>query len=510
MENILLEMKGITKYIFDAYGNALRHATVKILDKVDFDLRAGEVHILVGENGAGKSTLMKVLGGIIPADEGEILLDGKPVRPRGARAAQELGIGFIHQELNLCNNLSVADNIFMGRELRRGRFRDVKRMRLEAKRMLDELGVEIDPATLVRNLSTAQQQIVEIVKVLSCACRIIIMDEPTSSLTKKEIDILFKLIHRLRSQGVAIIYISHRIEEFSEVGDRLSVLRDGQYIGTLEREQFDIDRIVGMMVGRTLGGMYRNRHAPGTDVALEVKNLRLEPGTAPISMHVRAGEIVGMGGLVGAGRTELAKSIFGYRKSFGGEVFYLGKRVRRRDPAAFVRKGLIYLTEDRKDEGLILDMGVAENITLSSLFKLFRRLFLIRKRERAVATDMARKLNVVCKSVEQLTRTLSGGNQQKVVLGKCLATEPKVLILDEPTRGIDVGAKAEIYRMIDEIALGGVAVMMISSDMPELIGMSDRIYVMKDGAIAAEITEKAEMQQERILEYTIGRQETYA
>ncbi len=511
MKEMVLEMKGITKYIFDAYGHALRGTTVKILDKVDFNLNKGEVHILVGENGGATPALITVLGGIIPPDEGEILLDGKAVRPRGPKAAQELGIGFIHQELNLCDNLTVADNIFIGRELRREkgpfkRFRDSRRMRVEAGRMLEELGVDIDPGKLVRDLSTAQQQIVEIVKVLSCSSRIIIMDEPTSSLTKKEIDILFHLIHKLRAQGVAIIYISHRLEEFEQIGDRLSVLRDGKYIGTLAREQFDTCRIVDMMVGRELGDLYKNHHVPGKEVALEVKNLRLEPQTAPISMHVRAGEIVGMGGLVGAGRTELAKSIFGYRPSYGGEIYYLGERVRRPDPADFVRRGLIYLTEDRKAEGLILDMGIAENISLSSLFKLFRRFFMFGGREKAMADDMARRLNVMCKSIDQRTRTLSGGNQQKVVLGKCLATEPKVLILDEPTRGIDVGAKKEIYRMIDDIAASGVAVMMISSDMPELIGMSDRIYVMKDGKIAAEITEKEDMRQESILEYTIGKE----
>ena len=506
MSEKLLQMKGITKYIFDSYGVALRHTTVKILDKVDFDLDKGEVHILVGENGAGKSTLMKVLGGLIPPDEGEMLLDGKPIRPKGPRDAQALGIGFIHQELNLCENLTVTDNIFMGRELKKGCVKDKRAMRAEAKRLLSEMGIDLSPDVLVKELSTAQQQIVEIAKVLSHDCRIIIMDEPTSSLTKKEIDILFTLIHRLRAQGVSIIYISHRLEEFEQVGDRLSVLRDGQYIGTLEKKDFQVDRIVSMMVGRKLGDLYQNKHVPGSDVVLEVKHLRLEPQTAPISMRVRAGEIVGLGGLVGAGRTELAKSIFGYRKSFGGEVWYRGRKLPRLDPTPLVRQGIVYLTEDRKSEGLILDMGITENISLASLYRMFKRLILFGSRERALASEMASKLNVACNSIEQLTRTLSGGNQQKVVLGKCLATQPRLLILDEPTRGIDVGAKLEIYHLIDQIASSGVAVLMISSDMPELIGMSDRIYVMKDGAIAAEITEKADMKQETILSYTIGRQ----
>ena len=504
MNKTILEMKGITKYIFDAYGNALRNATVKILNGVNFDLREGEVHILVGENGAGKSTLMKILGGILPPDEGEILLDGKPVAPRNAREAMEMGIGFIHQELNLCNNLSVAQNIFIGRE-KRGRFLMNNRgMVKEARKLLRELGIDIDPTLQVAKLSTAQQQVVEIVKVLSYNCRIIIMDEPTSSLTKKEIDFLFGLIHKLRSEGVSIIYISHRTEEFEQVGDRLSVLRDGQYIGTLEREEFEIDRIVNMMVGRKLGEMYENKHVPGKELALEVKGMRLEEQTAPIDIKIHAGEIVGMGGLVGAGRTELAKSIYGVRKSFGGEVYYYGKRYATLDPQKWLRDGLIYLTEDRKDEGLILDMGIPENITLANLWRMFKSGVIRPRDEYALSDQMVRELNIMCKNPTQPVKTLSGGNQQKVVLGKCLVTKPRVLILDEPTRGIDVGAKREIYHIIDQIASEGVAVMMISSDMPELIGMSDRIYVMKDGAVVAEIADKADMQQEKILSYTIG------
>ncbi|MDO4547769.1 MAG: sugar ABC transporter ATP-binding protein [Clostridia bacterium] len=499
----ILEMRGITKYIFDSYGIALRNTTVKILDRVNFDLRKGEVHILVGENGAGKSTLMKVLGGIIPPDEGEMLLDGANIRPRNAREAQNLGIGFIHQELNLCGNLSVCDNIYMGREIKKGVFRDKKAMLEKSRALLTQLGIDISPSTLVRDLSTAQQQIVEIAKVLSYDCRVIIMDEPTSSLTKKEIDILFRLIHRLKADGVSIIYISHRLEEFDIIGDRLSVLRDGAYIGTLEREEFSVDKIVRMMVGRQLGQMYQNTHVPGKQTVLEVKDLRLEAHTSPISINVKAGEIVGMGGLVGAGRTELAKSIIGYRKSFGGEITYLGKAVHHPDPASLIKDGLIYLTEDRKTEGLILDMGIDENLTLASLKLLYKRFFMFGGAEDELARDMVKKLNIVCNSYNQKARTLSGGNQQKVVLGKCLAAKPQMLILDEPTRGIDVGAKTEIYHMMDEIAKSGVAIMMISSDMPELIGMSDRIYVMRDGAVAAEITERERMTQEIILEYTI-------
>jgi ribose transport system ATP-binding protein len=500
----LLEMRMISKYIYDSYGMPLRNTTVKILDQVNFDLEKGEVHILVGENGAGKSTLMRILGGEIPPDEGEILINGSQAIIRGPRSAQELGIGFIHQELNLCDNLTIAENIFIGKEMK-GRFMIKKKeMKAQAQILLDEMGIGIDSATLVKNLSTAQKQIVEIAKVLSYNCRIIIMDEPTSSLTQKEIAVLFRLIHQLRGNGISIIYISHRLEEFENVGDRLSVLRDGRYIGTIAKEKFDTDTIVGMMVGRKLGMMYQNAHVPSGRPVLEVKNLQLEPGSAPITLHVNAGEVVGLGGLVGAGRTELAKSIFGYRKSYHGEIRYMGEKLSKAGPDTLVRKGMIYLTEDRKAEGLILEMNVSQNISLASLFRMFKAGLIAGGRENDLAEKAVNELSISCSAVTQLTNTLSGGNQQKVVMSKCMATEPRLLILDEPTRGIDVGAKAEIYRMIDHIATQGVAVLMISSDMPELIGMSDRIYVMRQGAIVGEITSKEEMLQENILSYTIG------
>jgi ribose transport system ATP-binding protein len=500
----LLEMRSITKYIFDAYGLPLRNATVRILDNVNFDLEKGEVHILVGENGAGKSTLMRILGGEIPPDDGEILIEGEKVQILGPRSAQALGIGFIHQELNLCDNLTIAENIFIGKEIKKGMLKDKKAMEKKAQVLLDEMGIDVRADTLVRHLSTAQMQIVEIAKVLSSQCRIIIMDEPTSSLTQKEINILFRLINGLREKGIAIIYISHRLEEFEQVGDRLSVLRDGRYIGTIFREEFQTDTIVSMMVGRKLDSMYHNIHVPGNEPVLKVEGLQLEPDSAPIDLHVNKGEIVGLGGLVGAGRTELAKSIFGYRRSFNGKIWYQGTRVRKIAPEVLVRHGMIYLTEDRKAEGLILDMNITHNITLASLFKLFKSGFIRGEKERELAHRSVDELSISCNSINQLANTLSGGNQQKVVLGKCMATEPCLLILDEPTRGIDVGAKAEIYRMIDDIASQGVAILMISSDMPELIGMSDRIYVMCRGAVVAEIIRKEDMLQENILSHAIG------
>lgn len=505
MSSNLLDMKGITKYIFDSYGKAIRNTNVKILDNVDFNLKEGEVHVLVGENGAGKSTLMRILGGAIPPDIGEMIINGERVTLKNPKNARELGVGFIHQELNLCSNLTVAENIFLGREITKNGIKDKKQMREKSKELLQSLGFDIEPKTLVRNLSTAQQQIIEIVKVMSFKSKIVIMDEPTASLTKKEIEILFDLIRKMKSEGVSIIYISHRFEEIIEIGDRVSVLRDGKYIGTVDIADFDYDEIIKMMVGRSLGKMYDCTHQTSSEVVLELKDLKIADNTLPININVKKGEIVGVGGLVGSGRTELAKSIFGSRDFPSGEIYYTGQKINKPKPHNLIKQGIMYLTEDRKDEGLILPMSIKENISLASLSDLFKKCFITKKPEKKLADEMVGKLNVISKSIMQMVNTLSGGNQQKVVLAKCLAVQPKLLILDEPTRGIDVNAKKEIYKIIDSIAAEGVAVLMISSELPELIGMSDRIYVMKNGAIAGEITDKKEMIQEKILELTIGK-----
>jgi ABC-type sugar transport system ATPase subunit len=503
MKKTILEMQGITKFIFDSFGHALRGSTVRILDAVDFNVKEAEVHVLIGENGAGKSTLMKVLGGIIPPDAGTMRLDGKEVFFSGPRESLRHGIGFIHQELNLCLNLDVAENIFLGREMG-GLFIRKKDMYVHSSAMLKKLGFDIDPHTLVRDLSTAQQQIVEIVKVLSYDCRIIIMDEPTASLTSNEIDKLFEIIRDLQKRGISIIYISHRFEELKEIGDRISVLRDGKFIGTVDIADFDYDKIINMMVGRKLGAMFQSRHVPGTDPVLRIENLKITGHTEPINLHVNKGEVVGLSGLVGSGRTELAKSIFGSRSYHSGKIIYNNVEIENEHPAKLISKGLVYLSEDRKLEGLVLDMSIASNITLASLPRLYPNTRIKRSKEREVATDSIRSLNIVSNSMDQLCNTLSGGNQQKVVLAKWLLTAPQVLILDEPTRGIDVNAKSEIYRIIDRLAGEGVGILMISSELPEIIGMSDRIYVMRNGTISAEIVDKKDFEQEKILSYTLG------
>jgi ABC-type sugar transport system ATPase subunit len=498
----ILEMEHITKYIFDAYGKPIRGADVKILHDVHFDVREGEVHILVGENGAGKSTLMKILGGIIPADEGTVRLFGEKVHFTNPRQAREAGIGFIHQELNLCLNLSVAENLFLGSELG-GVFSDKRQMSQKTREMLMKLGFDINPQTIVRNLSTAQQQIVEIVKALSYDSRLIIMDEPTASLTQAEIDHLFSIIRGLRAQGISIIYISHRFEELHEIGDRLTVLRDGGYVGTISMDDFDYDRVINMMVGRVLSQMYTCAHRPGEKTVLRVRDLKIAPNTQPINIEVKSGEVVGVGGLMGSGRTEFAKSVFGARDFYGGVIEYEGTAIERPTPRKMIRKGLMYLTEDRKTEGLVLNMGLAPNITLASLKVLFPNTLIRPKTEEAVSVKIINRLAIVCTGLYQTAGTLSGGNPQNVALATWLVGEPKLLLLDEPTRGIDVNAKAEIYQIIDKLASSGVAIVMISSELSELIGMSDRIYVMRRGGVSAELSDKSDFTQEKILSYTI-------
>lgn len=505
MSKTILKMDHITKYIFDAYGKPIRGTDVKILEDVHLDVREAEVHILIGENGAGKSTLMKILGGIIPQDEGTMELFGQDVHFTNPKQAEAMGVGFIHQELNLCPNLDVAENLFLGREIvgKSGLFSNKKKMYQQSREMLKKLGFDIDPHTLVRNLSTAQQQVIEIVKAISYDSRIIIMDEPTASLTQAEIDHLFDMIRSMRKQGISIIYISHRFEELKEIGDRLTVLRDGCYVGTIDMADFSHDKVIGMMVGRTLTQMYTCTHTPMKEEILRIEGLKIARNTEPVNIHVNKGEVVGIGGLIGAGRTELAKSIFGVRKFYGGKIIYKGEEIDRPTPKSMIRRGLMYLTEDRKIEGLVLRMDIEQNITLATLSDLFPSGCIHRKKEAETAGRMIQELNVICTSGKQLANTLSGGNQQKVALAKWLAGSPDLLILDEPTRGIDVNAKSEIYQIIDDLAKQGVAVLMISSELPELIGMSDRIYVMRRGSISAELTQREDFDQEKILSHTL-------
>ncbi len=461
MDEPLLEMHEITKYIYDSSGRPIRNSDVKILDSVSFDLHRGEVHVLVGENGAGKSTLMKILGGIIPPDQGTITLEGAAVSFASAREARDRGVAFIHQELNLCANLDVAHNIFLGREPTRGGVLDKKKLYAQARALLSSLGFEIDPMVILGRLTTAHQQIVEIAKALSYESKILIMDEPTASLSKNEIDRLFSLMRTLQARGIGIVYISHRFEELRQVGDRISVLRDGRSIGTICSQGFLEDEVIQMMVGRSIDDMYPRSHRPTDDVLLAVENLRLLPGTPPLSLTVHRGEVVGISGLVA------------------------------------------YLSEDRKTEGLVIAMTIRENVTLASLFRLFRFGMISQRKESEAARKRVQQLRIVARSVEQTVGTLSGGNQQRTVFAKWRAAEPQLLLLDEPTRGIDVGAKSQIYKMIDEIAAQGLGVLMVSSELPELIGMSDRIYVMRGGTLVAELTEREAMTQAGILAHIL-------
>jgi ABC-type sugar transport system ATPase subunit len=492
-------MRGVTKFIYGGDGRPLRNTEVKILDGVDLDLFPGEVHVLVGENGAGKSTLMKILGGIIPADQGELQIAGAKVLLANARDAREKGVAFIHQELNLCANLDVAHNIFLGREPRKRGLKDVGEMYRRSAELLKALATDLDPRLLVSRLSTAQQQLVEIAKAMSFKSRVIIMDEPTASLTKREIDMLFDLIRRMRAAGMAIVYISHRFEEILTIGDRFTVLRDGRSVGTLPIQEFKSESVIWMMAGRYINEMYSRTHAVHLEPVLEVRGLRLAPHSPPIDLVVRRGEVVGLGGLVGSGRTEFAKSVFGARRFHGGEVRYLGRKTNGWSPARLIKAGMAYLSEDRKTEGLIPAMSIRENLSLASLRSVSTLGFLSRSREARQAAALIQKLNIIARSEEQLVSTLSGGNQQKCVLGKWLSTAPKLLMLDEPTRGIDVGAKAQIHKLIDQIAGVGVAILMISSELPELIGISDRVYVMREGGVAAELEAGPELTQEKVV-----------
>lgn len=493
-ESPLLEVCGIGK----------RFPGVRALHEVDLHLHPGEVLALLGENGAGKSTLMKILAGVQPPDTGEIRIEGKAVQIDSVQDAMKLGVALIHQELNLATNLSIGANIFLGREPRKFGLIDEATINAEARRYLDLVGLKSDPRELVGNLTIGRQQMVEIAKALSIDARVLIMDEPTSSLSSKETESLFEVIKDLRKRGVSIIYISHRLGEVKELADRVSVLRDGENAGELERQEIEHDRMVSLMVGRDLSQFYPHEpHAPG-EVALEVKDLRspVHPRHS-VSFQIRAGEIVGMAGLVGAGRTELIETIFGVTESAGGEVFVAGEKVEINSPRDAIRAGLALAPEDRKQQGLVLEMAVRENLSLASLSRDQRNGFLNLKKESEISEEMIGKMRVKTPSDRQVVRYLSGGNQQKVVLGKWLAMKPKVLLLDEPTRGIDVGAKQEIYALMEELARQGVAILFVSSEMEEVLGMSDRALVMHEGGLSGELS-RSELSEEAIMRLATG------
>jgi ribose transport system ATP-binding protein len=496
----LLEARGVRKHF----------PGVLALDGVSLSVCPGEVLAVIGENGAGKSTLMKVLSGVYPPDAGELLLDGRPVRFSGVADAMRRGIILIHQELNLAENLSAAANLFLGRERLWGGplgWLRHRAMAADARRILGRVGLDVAPSRRVADLPPGQRQMVEIARALAQDARIIIMDEPTSSLTQRETERLFEVIADLRDGGVAVVYISHRLAEVKRIADRVEVLRDGRNSGRLARTEIDHGRMVRLMVGRDLKQFFHRSHAaagPERPVRLEVRNI-LYAGGPPhrVSFAVRAGEIVGMAGLVGAGRTELAEALFGLRRIEAGAVLLDGRPVELRSPDQAIAAGLLLVPEDRRHHGLVLESSVQHNLGLPNLDRLSVLRLVMPGREAQMSQRMCARLRVRTPRLGQPVGLLSGGNQQKVVLGKWLARQPHVLLLDEPTRGVDVGAKSEIYALMDELAAAGMAVVMISSDLEEILGMSDRVLVLHEGRLAGELPRSA-LSEEAIMHLATG------
>jgi rhamnose transport system ATP-binding protein len=464
-----------------------RFGATQALEDVSFSLQASEVHALVGENGAGKSTLVKVLGGLYTPDSGSVLIGGEPVSISGPAHARTLGVAVVHQEPRLFPDLTVAENVFIG-HAPVGSFGTVgwKHMHGAAEELFAELDVHLDGGAPVRGLSMADQQLIEIAKALSLNARVLILDEPTASLSAHEVDRLFTIVRRLRAQGVAVLFVTHRLDEVFELSDRATVLRDGRHVITAETSSLSTADLVRHMVGRAVS-LFPKVETPIGDALLEVSGLSRAGSFTDIGFDVHAGEIVGLAGLVGAGRTEVARVLFGIDRKTSGEVRLDGKPVDFASPSAALHAGIAYLPEDRHQEGLVLDFSIAENVTLPILSRLFPGLLIRPSRERTVAREQTARLNVRSTGVDQLVGALSGGNQQKVVLAKWLASKPRVLILDEPTRGIDIGAKVEVHRIISELATSGLGIILISSDLPEVLAMSDRIIVLHEGRITAEI-----------------------
>ena len=478
---------------------------VRALADVSLDLLAGEVHVLVGENGAGKSTLMKILAGALQADEGEIVIQGAPVAIHSPQEAQRLGIGMIYQEFTLVPQLTAPENVSLGAEPTRGGLIDRSAVRERARQALTALGLEIPLDVPVSRLSVGQQQLVEIAKVLAKSARIIVMDEPTAALSDREIERLFEIVRRLRAGGAGIIYISHRMEELSRIADRVTVMRDGKIVETRNAKDFPPDEIVRAMVGRLLNAHFPELvQPPDAPVRLDVRGLARAPVIHDVTFSVRAGEIVGLAGLIGAGRTEIVRAIAGADVRDRGEVRIDGATTRAGKIAEAIADGIAFITEDRKAQGLVLGMTVRENVTLAHLATFVDRDLLIDvARERQATRRMIDELRIRTPGTEQLARNLSGGTQQKVVLAKWLLGSARVFLFDEPTRGIDVGAKAEIYKIMLDLAARGAGIVMVSSDLPEVLGMSHRILVVRDGRIAAEFA-RADATPDKIIAVATG------
>lgn len=491
MGKLLLEMKAISKSF----------PGVKALDGVDFRIYEGEAMGFLGENGAGKSTLMKILSGVYTKDSGDIYFEGQPYIVETPKEAMDKGVAIIHQEFNLINSMAVYENIYLGRELLNGAILDKDLMISETRKVLDLLDAKIDPKALVGDLPLAHQQMVEIARALSLNAKIIIMDEPTDALTSREVNKLFEVIRILKAQGKGIVYISHRLEEIGEICDKFIVLRDGHYIGERLVSESNEEEIIKMMVGRSLNEYIPYAHPSKGDSILELKNISNDY-VKDISFKVYKGEILGIAGLVGAGRTELAKTIYGSLATKSGTMTLNGDQISLRNEKDAIDKGIFYVSEDRKTDGLILNMDVCENMTLSSLDLFKEGLKINSKKEESSVDEYIQSMNIKTPSSKQVIENLSGGNQQKVAIAKGLMTQPQILILDEPTRGVDVGAKSEIYDLLNSIKEQGKAVIVISSDMPEILGLSDRILVINEGKIKGELA-REEASQEKIMELIV-------
>ena len=490
-------MKIEMKDIYKSFGKN------DVLKGVDFTLNDGEIHALVGENGAGKSTLMNILSGVLSKDKGEILIDGKEVDISDTNVAKKYGISFIHQELSDWPELTVMDNIFMNNEIKNGIFLDKAKMRKKCIELLERFDLDINPKTKVSELSVGQRQMMEIAKANLNKVNVLILDEPTSALTNNEIDKLFKLIKRLRDKNVSMIYISHRMEEIFSLTNKITVMRDGKSVSVMDTNKTDEREVVSYMVGRDIGDFYPEMDAEISDVKLELKNFNREGFFKDINIKAKKGEVLGISGLMGAGRTEIMRSVFGLDPKDSGEVFIDGKKIEIKNPADAIKNKIGFVTENRQEEGLILDESIRENISLLNFDKFSKNSFIDKAKEKNLSDNLVDSFKVKTQSSESKISDLSGGNQQKVVFAKWYAIGPEVLILDEPTKGVDVGAKREIYDLIKDLTKKAVSIILISSDLPELISLSNRIYVIHEGKIQGELLKK-DASQEKIMTLATG------
>ena len=490
-------MKIEMKDIYKSFGKN------DVLKGVDFTLNDGEIHALVGENGAGKSTLMNILSGVLSKDKGEILIDGKEVDISDTNVAKKYGISFIHQELSDWPELTVMDNIFMNNEIKNGIFLDKAKMRKKCIELLERFDLDINPKTKVSELSVGQRQMMEIAKANLNKANVLILDEPTSALTNNEIDKLFKLIKRLRDKNVSMIYISHRMEEIFSLTNKITVMRDGKSVSVMDTNKTDEREVVSYMVGRDIGDFYPEMDAEISDVKIELKNFNREGFFKDINIKAKKGEVLGISGLMGAGRTEIMRSVFGLDPKDSGEVFIDGKKIEIKNPADAIKNKIGFVTENRQEEGLILDESIRENISLLNFDKFSKNSFIDKAKEKNLSDNLVDSFKVKTQSSESKISDLSGGNQQKVVFAKWYAIGPEILILDEPTKGVDVGAKREIYDLIKDLTKKAVSIILISSDLPELISLSNRIYVIHEGKIQGELLKK-DASQEKIMTLATG------